>query len=388
MLAVCGLATFNITSASAQEQDYETPNAVNAAKVLPQGMLAGADFRVMENVAADGMLYGFSMWTPFGWYRPGSIAMLKIRIAESRAITALDSMRNDPLLLEGLVDQTAGTIAATGNAIRRPLKTIKGIPLGLEKVGSNIQSRVNEGPVPGESGGVLSQSAKRKLAASLGVDPYSTNEQLQSRLNTIAAHKNVGALTAKVGAGFVGGGLQLASTNTSLQAKLKDQTAAELQAWCRAELHRIGVSPQAVSNFLKAKGYTATNSALITDALTSLNGTSGRERYITFVRPAQAPEVAVYYQQQIQMAAAYNLRQRKLVRLDISGDTPVFTDSSGERIVFAPIDQLFWSPTVEDKVRFLTKDGGKTTIYITGSASEKVKERLGKKGIEVKENTD
>ncbi|MCX7018139.1 MAG: hypothetical protein NTY46_03890 [Candidatus Sumerlaeota bacterium] len=367
---------------AATADGYENPPKTPVSKILPPSMLQGKTYRVMDKADSAGMLYSLSLWTPFGWYYPHSLAMLKIRIAESQALETLQNMRNDPLFLQGLVDYTAGTINDTGKALFNPLQTIGRIPLGLEKFGHSIQARVNEGVVQGETGNLLNMEAKRKLVYNLGVDPYTDNPQLQNALNTVASHQNSGALIAKVAQSFIPGGVGIAvsaaTLNSNIQSKLRDNSAPELQEANRRALLQLGCGIAQVNNLLYAKGYTVTRSTAITDAMTELSGVREICQFLAFISTDNIPEITLYEQMQIQMAAGYNKRIKAITRLDILSNTPVFTDISGERHVFAPLDILYWGPLLDERLTKTKADGEKGTahLWITGTATDLAKSKL------------
>jgi hypothetical protein len=369
---------------------YDTPGPIPAIDVASAEILQGPSYKVIDQAYADGMLCSFSLWTPHGWYRPESAAMLNVRIREARAMAALDAMRDDPLFLEGLTDQAGDTIRATGNAIKQPLKTLRGIPLGLEKIGVGIQSRADQGPVAGENGRISYSKAKRALAVDLGVDPYTSNEQLQQMLNTVAASRNAGALTGRIAGAMVGGGtgsfISVAQMNKNLQSRLRDQTAPELQRENAEALRTMGCEQNAISTFLQGKGYTATDCTAITDSLGKRQGVDGRSSYLTFFGPATAPEVPLYYRMQSAMAAGFHLKQQPLSKLDVDTGTAVWTDKGGNKHVFAPIDYLMWTPLAEQRLSNITGEG-KVDLWITGTATPLAQEHLAKGNIVLHEKS-
>lgn len=376
---------------SAATSEYENPPSVPVTQVIDSHYVSGNSYRITENADAEGMLYSFSMWTPFGWYRPQSLAMLGIRIQESRALAMLNSMKDDPLFLQGITDSARSTVQSTAKAVTRPLKTLRSVPMGLEKFASGVQARADEGPVAGESGKLRDMPEKRKLAAQLGIDPYTDNAQLQEALNTVVSHKNAGALVAKIGGMAVDGGtgavISAAQLNKSLQSKLRDMSAPELQKANRKALIALGCQPAAVDSFLDLKGYSATRTTAITDAMTALSGVRNLGQYLSFAKPATAPEVPLFHEQQIEMAAGYHTRIHELKSFGIAGNTAVFTDNQGQKNIFAPVDVVYWSPDIDRRLQFLQEDGGdaRVHLWITGTATEAAKENLAKAGVTIHE---
>jgi hypothetical protein len=393
LIACLCFSTWALSAPAQRDNDlaavkYEAAPSVPVAQVVRSDYLSGKTYRLTENADAEGMLYSFSMWTPFGWYRPESLAMLGVRIRESYALAALNSMKDDPLFLEGITDSARGTVKTTARAITHPIETLRSVPMGLEKFASGVQARADEGDVAGESGRLRNMPAKRQLAAELGIDPYTDNAQLQDALNTVVGHKNSGALVAKIGGAAAGGvGLIVAQTNQTLQTKLRDMSAPELQKANRRALLALGCSPAAVDGFLDCRGYTATRTTAITDAMTGLAGVDNIGQYLTFMKPANKPEVPLFHEQQIEMAKSFHQRVHKLKSFSIVGNTGVFTDSRGEKNIFAPVDVVYWSPDLDRRLQWMQEEGtsGNVHLWIAGLATDAARENLAKGGVTVHE---
>ncbi len=94
---------------------------------------------------------------------------------------------------------------------------------------------------PQETARNIYAKEKRHLALQLGVDPYSTNPQLQEALNEVARNKNRGKLVARVGTAaipYAGLGLGIAQTTKGLQERLALNYTGVIQKGLIAELRR------------------------------------------------------------------------------------------------------------------------------------------------------
>ncbi len=379
------------TSVCAQGMVYEEPDVITVSSILPQEMQSGASYNLRAIVGIQGMHYSFDLWSRYGWYHPQSLDMLKIRLAEIRALDTLTEMQQDPIFREGLGDQFMGTADATVNSAKSPFKTAADIPLGLAKYGQPSQTYVEETQKrPDDRLLRLHEEAKRELAASLGGDPYTDNVPLQIALSDVAANKNRGALAGRFDIGVipaVGSAVGAAHFDKSLQDMLVTHTESELQKDTRKKLSNIGVPKAEVDKFMRNPGYTPSRRAAIADALLGLSGVDGIQKYMRAIEDAPRPEVALFYQQRIQLAEKYHRSVRQISKLVLVGTTPVFFDRKGTLVVTVPIDLAYWNQDLANRISQVRKSLGKATgdIYITGTASDLVKQKMADQGLTLHE---
>jgi hypothetical protein len=377
--------------AFSQGGGYEGAPIFGAASLLPAEMQAGATYKVKEQVSLQGFFYSFQLWSRYGWYNPQSMDMLRIRLAEIRALDTLTAMQQDPLFLEGVGDQVGGTISSTVNVIKHPVRSIAQIPLGLEKFGEQMHAKAKEGDtLPDQNIRGIHEEAKRKLAVSLGVDPYTDNQPLQDALNNVATNKNRGALMTRVGTVFipaVGPALGAAQLNKGLQDRLANMTSAQLQEDTRNKLTRLGVPSVEVKTFMTNPGYTPTSRAAITDALLGLQGVAGIQNYIRLIQEVSSREVAIFFQRRIQLAEIFNRTVRPLDKMVLAGPTPAFLDRQENVILTPAVDYLYWNEDIARRVSTVRKKigTGSCDLYITGIASNQAKQQLSGAGITVHE---
>ena len=374
-----------------QNTTYEQPPRFPTTSVLSQEVLSGASYRIKDPVKMEGMFYSFVVWSRYGWYHPQSLDMLRIRLAEIRALDALTSMQQDPLFLEGVGEQVTGTMKSTVNAVKNPFKTLRDIPLGLGKFGRQVGAKVEEGnTLPDENIRGIHEEAKRKLAVSLGVDPYTDNQPLQNALNDVATNKNRGALLTRVGTAFiptVGPALGAAQLNKGLQGRLANMTSAELQQETRKNLTGLGVPSAEVDRFMSNPGYTPTRRAAVSDALMGLRAVAGVQDTIRMIQVVPSPEVAHFYQLRLQLAESFHREVRSLDKMVAVGPTPVFVDGEGTTIISVPVDYLYWNEELAERVQNVKSKIGdrKCELYITGTASDLAKQNLASAGVTLHE---
>ncbi len=371
----------------------EAPPELTASTLLTPDVFASPSYRIMNPVTLNGFFYSFTVWSREGWYHPQSLDMLRIRLNEIRAMAALESMRQDPLFLEGMSEQVQGTVSSTVNVVKHPLKGLANIPLGLEKVGKRMAAKAQEGDVVGTGDTpAMSAQAEKELAFSLGVDPYSDNEQLRELLKEVARNKNRGALATRIGTVFIpvaGLGLGAAQLNKGLTDRLRDMSPAELQQRDRQVLTSIGFANSDIRMFEQNPGYNPTSRTVITESLQGLAAVAGIRDYLDLIQEVPTPEVALFYLRRIQLAERIHRELRPLSSMKVVGQTPVFTDVNGAKVLAVPVDYLYWNKDLADRVSAMMGKNkfDKADLYITGTASEMAKAELAERGVTVHERT-
>lgn len=367
---------------------YENPAPVPTRSVIPGSLpLSGKNYEIAPTANPSGMLYSFTIRTPYGVYQPQSLRMLKIRLSELKAMEALEEQAKQDLFAKGVTEELKGTVEATKKAVLHPIKTLKSVPMGMEKFMTDIQSRQAVGRVYGEQGSAFVLDAKRKLAYEIKVDPYSDNEQLQQLMENVARNKNRGALVASIGTLLVPGGVGLAvaavDMNDDVMKSLRDKSAPELFLDGQNLLISMNCYSEAAAGIFNGESYTATNIAMITRAFGDLREVKFACRAMeVFPRETNA-EGALYVQTGIGMAAAYHKKIRPFSELKLIAETPVFVTRDGKQIIFMPVDYLYWNEVLDKKITsYLNGTGpGGTEIWISGTASPSAKSALSQKGI-------
>ncbi len=374
------------------QQEYEPAPVFDVQQVLSPEFATGPGYKVVDKVDANGMLYSFSVWSQYGWYRPQSMDMLKIRIAEINALNALVQLQKDPLFLEGVSDQVSGTLEATGKAITQPISTLRNIPLGLHKFGKNLAERGSQPTPSGQR--EIHQKAKLELARQLGVDPYTDNQQLQENLYTVAAHKNRGQLAVRIGTIFVPGGVGLAVTgaqiNKGLQNRLYTMTPSELKQVNETNLASAGCDARQIGEFMNNPGYSITQKTVIAQTMADMKDVNGIHQYLDTIKYVPGPEVALFYQRRLQLAHEFSQTTRPLVEMKDLNNTPVFFDSQGKMVATVSIDYIYWNPEVAQKLSDLIKGTGSASVElrITGTASKIAQEKLREYGVTLLKNPE
>ena len=153
--------------------------------------------------------------------------------------------------------------------MRRASESVKGI--GKTKESSSAEDSKAQ-QVIGFS------DTKRKIAISLGVDPYSTNAVLQKELDGISWAAFAGGMVFKVGTIPIGGGAGAALTVTGVTKTfddvLREKNPTDLKIMNRKILLEMGASSADTEKFLDNGAFSASAQTAFALNLRALEGVS------------------------------------------------------------------------------------------------------------------
>ena len=165
----------------------------------------------------------------------------------------------------------------------------------------------------------------------MGVDPYTDNQALQNALESVAANKNRGQLTAQIGSLFVPGGVGLAlsaaQVNKTIQDRLVEFPPDEIRRRNVIDLLELDCESDLITSFLNNPVYTPTTQSIIVSSMMGLSEVKSINQILKVIQRAPKPEIAHFYQTQLQMAYAYHLKVDRLESIALLETTPVFFNS-------------------------------------------------------------
>jgi hypothetical protein len=247
--AVLGLAAVPV---QALAQSFERPPSFAVDKIAGVWP-SGENYTIVNPVGSDGLLRIYRLTTPYGEIVVQGDQMLRMRLAELAALAQLEKIASSESYSKALVAAGLSPIQYTGRLITSPVKTVGDTFQGLGNIFGRVQSGVaNLGKAPGGGlAGLLGVSdQRRKLAATLGVDPYTDLAPLDERLSRLSEAAAAGGLTVQAAMLAVPGtAIGLAVSNVSTASTIegmridelaRDRTAAQIFDLNRERLRAMG----------------------------------------------------------------------------------------------------------------------------------------------------
>jgi len=399
-----GLAAVFCLSAGtswASENYHPIPVTLKAENVLPKTLLKGKNYRVEDDVQNDGLINTYQLTTDYGPLRVESTAALMIRIMELNALDAMEEMERKNVFGEALVEGAKAPVKGAAALVTSPVDTTKGVVKGTGRFLSNVgNSIVSDDP---EQGNLLSvavgyDTAKRNFAYEFGIDPYSDYEPAMDRLGEIARASVGGGLVPRAAMAAIDSDvvlvMRISGTANNMRKLVRDNPPGELRKINKEKLEKMGIGSSLVEAFLDNYEYDPQEKTLLVGELDSMTGVKGREVFLGKANLAVNRSVALYNRLLAQMMAGYHAKIGPAERIQMASGVLYLEGKDGRLVLLAPVDYVFWTKKLEDKVIALERDLGNipgTTgkeLWISGRMDEGARAQFEKHGWKVQENAE
>ena len=374
---------------------YERPPALEAAKVLGAEAVAGPHFQIEPRVVNDGRMNRFVVRSEFQRIEAYGDSLALERAHEQEAIAALREIKRTEAYADGLAAATRAPIAVTRQALSDPVRVVQGMSKGVSNLVSDLRSAL--GGVAKGSSEELDEAAvlkdligysavKRRLAAELHVDPFSSNAVLQEDLDDVTWAVFAGGAT-----------IDVAMSQTPMAASLAVKAtrridSAESAAWeiptptlmkaSASALEAMGLNPAEAEALVWHPTCTLTHQTALVGALAALDGVAGRDAFARLATGAGDENECRRYRETAELIWSYHTRRRPLAALAVKGDVVEMRDVDGRVVLPLQADYLVWTPEAEASVKGLPRSG-KRSLWISGRASGRSLKALGQQGVRV-----
>ncbi len=399
-----GLAAVFCLSAGtswAAENYQPVPVTLKAENVLPKTVLKGGNYRVEDNVQNDGLINSYQLTTDYGPLRVESTAALMIRIMELNALDAMEEMERKNVFGEALVEGAKAPVKGAAALVTSPVDTTKGIVKGTGRFLSNVgRSFVSDDPEQGNplSVAVGYDTAKRNFAYEFGIDPYSDYEPAMDRLGEIARAAVAGGLVPRAAMAAIDSDvvmvMRISGTANTMRKLVRDNSHGELRKINKEKLEKMGIGSPLVEAFLDNYEFDPQAKTLLVGELDSMTGVKGREVFLGKANLAANRSVALYNRLLAQMMAGYHAKIGPAERIQMASGILYLKGKDGRLVLLAPVDYVFWTKKLEDKVHALEKDLGNIPgakgkeLVISGRMDEGARAQFEKRGWKEQENAE
>jgi hypothetical protein len=349
---------------------HESAVVLNAADLLPAGLMRGPSHRVREQVVTDGFMAHFEIDSDFGTFEAVGVPQVATRVAEIEAIRKLVDTSKGDLFAEGMKRSINQPIDAVKNIAKDPVTSIKRAPKTVghffSKIGGSIERTVNKakenmesenGPSSAEIGSSVSETAKRvagfdkarlDTARQLGVDPYSDNARLKEEMDKVTWAFFAGGLPLRIGAAVASAGVAVAATNmVGVPEETYSLTQSELALRDHRSLTAIGLREDDIKTFQIQPHLSTTRRHRIVKALEAMSNCAGRGRVILLANSVETTGQADFLVAALEILSA---RQKAAVsdykELFVFGRLPGAMTAGGSLEVPAPVDHVTWTEQV------------------------------------------
>jgi hypothetical protein len=331
--------------------------------------------------------------------------MLVRRINEINAIARLKEVSRTDEFKEALRKAANSPVAAAKAIANDPVRTIANVPKGLMKfmgrIGENVKGIGEKHEGKDAEGTQLQQvigfsDAKRKIAISLGVDPYSTNTVLQHQLDGIAWASFAGGAaftlaTLPVG-GAAGTALTVAEVSGDFNDVLKEKSPTDLKMMNHRALLDLGATEKETEKFLNNNAFSLSAQTAFVLNLKSLKGMANRRAFVRLAGETSSSETdAIFCVQTAALMSKLNEEQIPLSRIELLGEFPICVAKDGTTVVALQWDYAAWTSgaaRASDEVeKFAAKPprNKKVLVALSGQVSPRLRQELEERGQLVKD---
>ncbi len=394
-LAVLAMIWFT-ASAFAADPGFEQPGPVDAHRFLPPALLESRRHPVSPEAFNDGFVNSYSVQTSSGVIEVRGTTTLLEKWQELAVLDQLRRLTDTQAFKNALKNSAKQTAAAAKNLFNHPLSSLRDAPEGAKRffgrIGDTIRGDEGDESQDGKLAGAIGVSdAKRKLAAQLHVDPYTSNEALQSELDRVARAQTLGGLTLDVGSFLITGPASVALTavgiSQTVEEIVKNSTPEELRRRNRQQLLALGASDQAATDFFDHPGYTPRDETIIATALGTVN--VNPELFLKAACQARTRLDALFYRSSALLAASYRQSRVPLQDYRMVQGVLCLLDETGTLIVPLSLDYLQWTESVSNVMeKFVdpSQRGPETKgvlLWTDGQISERAQTELTQRQIAV-----
>ncbi|MGB9474151.1 MAG: hypothetical protein WCE87_03675 [Candidatus Udaeobacter sp.] len=383
---------------------YEELPELRASDILKSEVLNGAHYKVREEAPTFSGANQFTIDSDFGVFEADGNEMLVTRINEITAIARLKEVSRTDEFKEALNKAARSPVAAAKAIANDPVHTIANVPKGLMKfmgrIGENVKGIGEKHQANGPEGTQLQQvigfsDAKRKVAISLGVDPYSTNTVLQHELDQIAWASFAGGAAFTLATLPVSGAAGTALTVTEVSGDfndiLKEKSPTDLRMMNRRALLDMGATENETDRFLNNNAFSPSAQTAFVLNLRSLKGVTNRRSFIRLAGETSSSETdAIFCVQTAALMSKLN-KEVPLSRVELLGEFPICVAKDGTTVVALQWDYAAWTPGaahVSDEVeKFATKPprNKRVLVALSGQVSPRLRQELEARGQLVKD---
>jgi hypothetical protein len=390
-------------SAIAAQGGYEPPTTLNASQILPPDLLSGPNHRVEEKVTNDGLLNTYRVGSKFGTLTAVSTPVLKKRILEINALVTMEKISKTSVYTAALKEAGANTLSGVKNLVLNPVQTLSGAASGIGAAFSRVTNSLS-GPKRSQSEDAQVKDligyskAKREIAFQLGVDVYSDNEKLQSRLNEISWASFAGGLTWNAAMMAVPGGAGVAFSVTGNLQRLneifRDNPPVELRRMNGEKLAAMDVNREIADAFLNNAVYSPRGQTILVNALEGMKGVANRAAFIRLATSLSDANLALFRQRQAEMYAGYNRVMSPIETFLFLGEFAVARTVKSDIVFNVPLDHLVWTEPVAGLIAAANQRVSDLTgvqekqLWVTGTVSARAKKEIESRGWKVQENSE
>ncbi len=390
------LAAATSVAAATPVAGFESPTEIPSDEVVPESVLSGPRYRIEPSVHADGFAQQYTIKTTgFGNLHASSDYMLPERIREVQALAVLEDLHRHEAFGSALQEAAKKPFLVGRDLVTKPKQTLSSAGEGLKKAtkkavgwlsGDRRERADSEDSAFSEAIGF--SRTKRKLAAQLGVDVYSTNAKLQDEMDQVCWATVTGGISfsAMMAALALPPIIDIARHTTSFTGGLNNllvtQSGGDLYRMNREILNGMGFPPSQTETFLDNEHASPRHKTFIVAAMKDLEAVEGLDILIAHGRVLASEDDALRLQRTVELARGHHSHVAPLRKIVDVGGIIVLVTTRDQVVATLPADRLLWTAYAEQLATSLEKqkdaepEVDEKHLWITGVFSDEARKQL------------
>jgi len=373
------------------ESSFEEPPHPKASEALPPRLLKGPNHSVRDDVSMQRFMLRFTMESKLGIQEVTSKRLLDIRAREAEIMSRVVHMKGGSEFLRSLGASLAAIPTGAVKLITHPREGFRKVGEGASKTGQRIadlfRSRPRSASEDSKAEDAYYGDEKRKLAADLKLDAYSSSPQVQAFLDRISSARAGGSLGVDLAslALPVVGFMAVTTTRWRADAErlLRDKTPTELTKHNARVLEKLGIAQETRLAFLRHPALSPRHKTVITTALEQMAGAKNLGVVLEATALARDEVGALYHEQQAILLSHWHTDVEALTALERVRHVVIARTAGGNRIAFMPADQVYWMAPFQELADELRTVVGTGTLYVTGRVTPMAQTQLAQRGLTV-----
>ena len=385
---------------------FEELPELKASEILRADMLKGPYHSVRESVPTASGSNQFVIDSEFGVFDADGNEMLFRRVKELYAIAQLKDVSRTEQFTNALVKAAKSPLVAAQKIIKDPGEALSNVPKGVVKFFGkaktsikNVGKKKDKGEKDAEGSkaeqAIGLSKARREIAISMGIDPYTSNTVLQKELDEVAWASWAGgfafsAVTFPI-SGPAGMALTATSVTSSAERLLKEKTPGDLKAINRKGLLGMGANGKSADRILSNRAFSPTHATTFVLNLQSLQQVENRGAFIQAAAEKSENESdALFCLQTARLMSQLHTTDTPLARIGMIGDFPVCIAKDGKVVVALQWDYAAWTAQAASVISEIQKVETETghhgaRIVLSGDGSIRFKQELESRGMILQE---
>lgn len=380
----------------------EAPPVLQASQVLKPKILKGPHHTVQETIITEGFLNQYTVQSDFGTFHVKGNALLAKRIHEINAMAALNNIQKSDEFTKSLKSAAKMPVQMVENLIDDPSGTAKQIGEGAKRFMNRAgEAFKRKGHKTKEEDNAF-QSAlgfskeKRRICWDLKVDPYTTNQALQKKIDDLAWATFAGSFTIKLGMLAIPGGAGTAisgvSTSSTIAESIRDSSPTDLSGKNRDLLTAMRIDLNLIEAFLASPDLSPTQQTIIVRKLSEIPNAQGKDVFIRMCLSARSEADAIFFQRITQLIQLYGQKKSPILTIFNLHGLPAAYTQDQTLIIPLELDYGSWNSQSSQLIAAIStyqipgKIITKRQLVITGKLSPLALSEMSKTSIEVIEN--